>query len=228
METKKSSRADLENKKSVFLQAGLIVALSVALLAFEWESPVSHTISLNSATRIDWIEDLAPITRPELPKPKAIPPSFTRIEIVDKPEVAAYETPDAGTNEMEAIPEYIPPKRIEIQEENDLPDPEEIFHLAEVQPEYPGGYDELRRFLYKNLVYPDLAKTVNMQGTVYVSFVVEKDGSLTDIKIERGIGGGCDEEVIRVLKMMPRWSPGLQRTKPVRVLFSLPVVFTLK
>ena len=85
METKKTSRADLENKKSIFLQAGLIVALSFALLAFEWESPVSNTISLSSSGRVDWIEDLVPITRPELPKPKAIPPSFTRIEIVDKP-----------------------------------------------------------------------------------------------------------------------------------------------
>lgn len=228
METKKTSRADLENKKSVFLQAGLIVALSFALLAFEWESPVSHTISLNSSGRIDWIEDVAPITRPELPKPKAIPPSFTRIEIVDKLEVPAYDTPDAGTDESQEIPEDLPVKPPVLKDETNVTDPGEIFRVVEVQPEYPGGYDELRHFLYKNLVYPDLAKTVNMQGTVYVSFVVEKDGSLTDIKIERGIGGGCDEEVIRVLKMMPRWSPGMQRTKPVRVLYSLPVVFTLK
>ena len=228
METKKTNRADLENKKSIFLQAGLIVALSVALLAFEWESPVRNKISLSSATRIDWDEDVISISRPDLPKPKVIPPSFKRIEIVDKNEVTTYETPDAGTDESEEIPEYIPVKPPLLKEETNVVDPGEIFRVPEVQPEYPGGLGELRQFLAENLVYPDLAKTVNMQGTVYVSFVVEKDGSLTDIKIERGIGGGCDEEVIRVLKMMPRWTPGMQCAKPVRVLFSLPVVFMLK
>lgn len=105
---------------------------------------------------------------------------------------------------------------------------EEVFSIVEVMPEFPGGMPKLSEYLSQNIVYPDEAQKAGIQGKVFVSFVIEKDGSASNVKLIRGIGGGCDEEAIRVVQAMPRWKPGTQRGKPVRVSYSLPVNFTLK
>jgi protein TonB len=104
---------------------------------------------------------------------------------------------------------------------------EEIFTVVETQPEYPGGQDSLTSFLSRNINYPAEAKAKGIEGRVYVTFVVEKDGNLSSFKILRDIGSGSGDEVVRVLKKMPKWSPGKQRGKPVRVQFTLPVLFRL-
>ncbi|HPG32732.1 MAG TPA: energy transducer TonB, partial [Lentimicrobium sp.] len=103
----------------------------------------------------------------------------------------------------------------------------EIFTIVEENPQYPGGDEALHKFLKENLIYPASARESAIQGTVYLSFVVGNDGIINDIKVLRGIGGGCDEEAVRVVKQMPRWIPGRQRGKPVRVQYILPVKFTL-
>jgi periplasmic protein TonB len=100
-----------------------------------------------------------------------------------------------------------------------------VYTVVEIKPQYPGGDDALMKYLAINISYPQVAKDKGIQGTVYVSFIVEKDGSITNIKILRSLGGGCDEEVIRVVKAMPVWEPGKQAGKPVRVQFLLPVKF---
>jgi len=105
---------------------------------------------------------------------------------------------------------------------------EEIYDLVEVMPQFPGGSDSLQAFFSKNMVYPDLAKEFNISGTVYMSVVVERDGSLSFIKVIRGIGGGCDETAILLIQKMPRWAPGTQRGIPVRTRVRIPVVFKLK
>ena len=105
---------------------------------------------------------------------------------------------------------------------------EPIFVVVESMPSFPGGVSELMKYFHKNLKYPTLAKESGIQGIVFVTFVVEKDGSVTDVRVLRGIGGGCDEEAIRVAKDMPSWIPGKQRNIPVRVSFNLPVRFKLQ
>lgn len=102
-----------------------------------------------------------------------------------------------------------------------------IFTLVEVMPEYPGGEEAMRRFIGNNLIYPQMAKQTGIMGTVYASFVVDYTGKVRDVRIMRGIGGGCDEEVVRIIQMMPDWEPGKQDGKPVNVLFNLPVKFVL-
>ncbi len=102
-----------------------------------------------------------------------------------------------------------------------------VYDKVDVSPEYPGGMNEMIKFISSNIVYPESAKKANIKGVVYVSFIVEKDGSISNIKILRGIGGGCDEETIRVMKLMPKWTPGKKGEKPVRVKFALPVKFEL-
>ena len=104
---------------------------------------------------------------------------------------------------------------------------EEVFVVVEEEPEFPGGMEALYRYLASNIKYPELAKKEKIQGTVYVSFVVEKDGSVTNIKVLRDIGGGCSEEAVRVVRQMPKWKPGRQRGQRVRVQYNLPIKFSL-
>lgn len=106
--------------------------------------------------------------------------------------------------------------------------PEEIFTVVEEQPQYPGGEAARLQYLQQNIKYPEEAKELGIQGRVFVTFVVEVDGSITDVKVLRGIGGGCDQEAIRVVQNMPKWIPGKQRGVPVRVQFNLPIKFTLQ
>jgi len=105
--------------------------------------------------------------------------------------------------------------------------PSEIFTVVEEQPEFPNGEDSLVKFLQENIKYPEEAIKLGVQGKVFVTFVVEEDGSFSDVRIVRGIGGGCDEEAIRLVKAMPKWLPGKQRGTPVRVQYNLPVMFIL-
>lgn len=106
--------------------------------------------------------------------------------------------------------------------------PQEIFTVVEEQPGFPGGDEARIQFLHENIKYPQLAKESGIQGTVYVNFVVEPDGSVSNVTVLRGIGGGCDEEAVRVVKAMPKWAPGKQRGRPVRVSFNMPIKFTLQ
>lgn len=105
---------------------------------------------------------------------------------------------------------------------------EEIFTVVETQPQFPGGEDSLYNFIYSNLRYPQVAKDNAIEGRVFLTFVVEKDGSITNVKIKRDIGGGCGHEAKRVVEMMPKWIPGKQNGKPVKVQFNLPIIFKLK
>jgi len=102
-----------------------------------------------------------------------------------------------------------------------------IFTVVENMPSYPGGDDARIKFLQENITYPQMAKEKGIQGTVYVTFVIASDGKITDIRVLRGIGGGCDEESVRVVKLMPKWKPGYQSGKPVRVQFNMPIKFSL-
>ncbi len=102
-----------------------------------------------------------------------------------------------------------------------------VFVVVEEMPKYPGGVDAQVKFLTNNVKFPELARKEGVTGKVYVTFVIEKDGSVSNVRVIRGIGSGCDEEAIRVVKAMPKWIPGKQKGKTVRVQFNLPIVFNL-
>ena len=102
-----------------------------------------------------------------------------------------------------------------------------IFFLTEVMPQFPGGDNGLYQYLKKNVVYPALAKVQKIQGRVYIEFIIERDGSVSHVKVTRGIGGGCDQEAARVVAQMPKWTAGKMKDNPVRVQYTLPVKFTL-
>ena len=114
-----------------------------------------------------------------------------------------------------------------LMQKEDSNETSEVFNVVEKMPEFPGGQDSLQSYLARNLHYPKQALAKGIQGRVFVTFIVEKDGSISEVRLLQGIGSGCDEEALRVIDMMPRWIPGQHRGKPVRARFVLPVKFTL-
>jgi periplasmic protein TonB len=229
METKKSNRADLEKKKVLFLQIGLIVSLGLILAAFEWDTPDHMRTGLPGGTIIHFEDDYASIpTRQLTPPPPAIPKPTTEFTIVDNSEnVKDITPPDFEFNESDINPTYTQIYKPVLTDEKPAIE-DEIFINVGKMPEYPGGEEALFKFLSQNISYPLDARDSGAQGTVYLSFIVEKDGSVSNVKVLRGIGFGCDEEAVRVISLMPKWSPGMQRTKPVRVSFNMPIAFKLK
>ena len=224
MEPKKTPKADLENKKRIFLQIGIAFALAATLVAFEWRQYERTQVDLGTL-EIDFIEEEdIPITRQEQPPPPPPPePSQELIIVDDDVELEEEFTIDVDADVFTEVQEFTP---IEIEEEEEVED-DVIFTVVEDQPEFPGGEEARQRFLEDNLRYPTMAREAGIQGTVFVTFVVETDGSVTDVRVLRGIGGGCDEEAVRVVQMMPRWEPGRQRGQPVRVQFNMPIRFRL-
>lgn len=226
MEEKKSPKANLENKKLMFIQIGLILSLAVAWAVFEMKSYDKREIDeslLRSTEVLD--EEMVEITKQDEPKPEPVemPKQTTQLEIVeDDVEVEDIEI-NADVQQNEVIEEYVAP---EIEEEEVVE--QEIFQIVEEMPSYPGGEQKLMAYLSNNIKYPQIAKESGIKGRVFVSFVVEPDGSVSNVKVLRGIGGGCDEEAMRVVKSMPKWKPGKQRGKAVRVSYMLPINFQLQ
>jgi protein TonB len=221
---KKSNQANLERKRSVFLLLGALVTLSAVLMAFEHTTYVRNELAGCPVLIFDPIEeDPIPIvlvekTIPTPPPPKVKLPS-TDFKLVDdlpveKPSVDAVDSLVI----KELLPVDLPPEII----------PEGPILVADQMPTFPGGDKELFKFLADNIQYPRMAADAGISGRVYVTFVVSKDGTITDVKLLKGLAGGCSEEAIRVLGKMPRWSPGWHQGKLVSVQYNLPINFLLK
>lgn len=229
MEAKKSPKADLEKKKGLYLEIGLIVSLALVLLAFSIKSYEQEEVELVQQTMGD-IDDIdAIITDPNEPPPPPPEPEAPSndFEVVDDNKVIENEAlpVDMGDNANLAQEAYTAPVQ-ETQEE----EKEEvtIFTVVEEAPDFPGGEAALYKYLNDKINYPQMARDQNIQGRVFVTFVVERDGSIANPKVLRDIGGGCGEEALRVVRNMPKWKPGKQRGKAVRVQFNLPVLFQLE
>lgn len=221
MEIKKNPKKDLELSKNIFFQAGLVFALFVVFVAFEWKTYDKVAESDLDLAPFFVIEEEIEITRPEEPEPPA--PQVPEIVVVEDDEEITDEiefVEDLGQAIKEVVVQRVDVEVVEVVEP-------EIFRIVEEQPEFPGGESKMMEFLARNTVYPEIAKQSNIQGVVHVQFVVEPDGSISNVTVLRGIGGGCDEEAIRVVKSFPKWKPGRQRGKPVRVYFNLPFRFVL-
>ncbi len=224
MESRKTPKADLESKKAIFFEIGLVLALALVFVSFNYKSYEKRTVTLVQRQADNTTEEIVPITEQKVKAPPPPPPKqVTQIKIVDdNVDVQDDIEIDADANMDTQVEEYIPP-----EEEEDVQQ-QEIFMVVEQMPAFPGGMGALMTYLATHIKYPPLAKESGIQGRVFINFVVEPDGSIDHVKILRGIGGGCDEEAVRVVKNMPKWIPGKQRGKPVRVSFNLPVKFTLE
>ncbi len=228
MEVKKSPKADLDSKRLTFALIGLVVSLFIVWRVFEIKSYDKRTLE-NLQRTVEIIEEeMVEITKQEAPKPQppAPKPQATQIQVVeDDVEVEDEIDINAEVSQEEIIEEYVY-EAPEIEEEEIVE--AEIFTVVEQMPEFPGGAAEMTKFIQKNIKYPMMARESDIQGRVYVNFVVEPDGSVSNVTVMRGIGGGCDEEAIRIVNMMPKWNPGKQRGVAVRCSFTVPIVFRLQ
>ena len=228
MEPKKNPKADLENRRGLYLEIGLVVILVAALVAFNLKSYDSEEkVQFERQASEEQEEIVIQTQQEELPPPPPPeqPEVTTEFEVVeDDKEVKNELVVNAEVTEETKNIEITPVKIEEEEEEEE----QQIFTVVENDPEFPGGMEALYKYLAQNIKYPQLARDNNITGRVYVTFVVERDGSITGCKVLRDIGGGCGAETVRVVKSMPKWTPGKQRGKAVRVQFNLPVNFNLR
>jgi protein TonB len=224
MRDKKSKSSSLERKRFIFLEIGMIIVLSAILLAFNYRSyPVNTFLDFDRAPRyID--QDFAPNTIQRPPQPPAPPtpaPSFNIID--DKVDIETNFKINVEDNQKKAVEAWTP----FIPDE--IPDPEpEPFIIVEQEPTFPGGEIARRKFLLDNIIYPMAARETGVSGTVYIKFVVEPDGRISNVDVLRGPGAGLNDEAVRVAYLMPNWNPGIQQGKAVRVLINMPIEFVLK
>lgn len=238
MEVKKSKKADLEGEKGTGLLIGYIVALSTMFACFEYTTrEFQETDVVYSVASFVSEEEVIPITQPiftAAPPPPADAPQVAEIiDIVDNETEIVEEKIETSESTDQAITGPTAPVTgpvmagppAPVQEESDEG---EIFEVVEQNPSFPGGDQKLMEWLQKNLKYPSIAQENGIQGRVMVSFVVNKDGSVVDPKVIRSVDPSLDKEAIRVVSAMPKWIPGKQRGKTVRVKYTLPVTFRLQ
>ena len=231
MEVKKSPKADLERGKTMSVLMGFIVGLAVLFVGFEWSTKDVMVVYETEQVKDVIAEEEIEITRqentPPPPPPPAAPAVAEVLTVVDDDveladvEIASSED-DASVAQQET---YVAPV---VEEEEEEEAAQQIFTVVEKQPEFPGGMAELMKFLAKSIKYPVIAQENGIQGRVVCSFVVNRDGSIVDIQVMRGVDPSLDKEAVRVIGTMPKWKPGEQRGKPVRVRFILPVQFRLQ
>lgn len=227
MEIKKSPKADLENKKSTWLLVGYVVVLAVMFVAFEWTKRDVKIDTSQALTDVVFEEEIIPVTetpQQQAPPPPEAPKVADMLEIVDdKAEVE--ETVIANTEELGQKVEV---KYVPVKVEEEEPEEQTIFEVVENMPEFNGGQAALMQYLAKNIKYPTIAAENGTSGRVIVQFVVNKDGSIVDAKVVRSVDPYLDKEALRVINSMPKWKPGMQRGKPVRVKYTVPVMFRLQ
>ena len=227
MELKKTPKADLENKRNIFVQLGLVIALGIVFMAFNLNNTVKSADTLGQLSSEEVEDEVIPITRQEEVKPPPPPPPPKVIEqltIVDDDveldEEFEFESTEADD---ETIIDAVP-----VIDEGDTGNDNEVFVIVEDMPEFPGGELALRKWISTNIKYPVIAAENGIQGKVYVTFVVDKDGSVSNARIARGVDPSLDQEALRVVNSLPKWKPGKQRGKPVRVSYTVPINFQLQ
>lgn len=230
MEIKKSSKADLEAGRAQRFLLGLVVALALLFVGLEYS--VGPDDPLADPELLEQLEsdiELPPLLKHENEislAPKAEPePTMKLVIAEEEDQQEEEETPEQPIeNNMEGD-----------MSEDDLPDSQaeqkadEVidFQVVEDLPQFPGGPMEFIKWLTRNLKYPKIAQDRQIQGKVVVEFIVNKDGSVTDVSVVKPLHPHCDDEALRVLKMMPRWTAGIQNGKPCRTKVCIPIVFKL-
>jgi len=230
MEQRKTEAANLENKKGFFLEIGLAVTLLAFLGIFEWSTKVEKAEELvGNQTAVEEVEEIMITRQEDLQVPPPPPPKQQVAEILeildDKVEVEDI-APIEELDDEDKV-DYSAPVE-EIVQEEEKPEEPEIFFIVEEMPQFPGGETALRKYIAENVRYPEMAKENDIQGTVYVRFVVDEKGKVTNVELLRGVDPLLDKEALRVVSSLPNWKPGKQRGKAVKVSHSVPIKFALK
>lgn len=231
MEVKKSPKASLENKRFLFTEIGFVIALLAVLFAFDYSSKEKKVATLETETAAVEVEDMIPITQETPPPPEAapkIPILSDQIDVVDdniKIDDNMFQNLEDDANSGVEIMDYIEsaPEEETIEEEA-IP-----FQLVEEKPSFNGGdANEFAKWVNSRLVYPEIAKENGVQGRVTLQFTVNADGSVSNVKVLRGVDSSLDKEAVRVVSSSPKWKPGKQRDRAVKVTYTFPVIFQLR
>ena len=230
MEIKKSEKASMDNKRFLFTEIGMVIALLIVWGAFSYTSREKKVATLEADQTVVEVEDMVPITEETPPPPEAapkIPILSDQIDIVDdniKVDDSMFQNIE-DSNEGFEIMDYIEsaPEEETIEEEA-IP-----FQLVEEKPSFNGGdANEFSKWVNSRLVYPEIAKENGVQGRVTLQFTVNADGSVSNVKILRGVDSSLDKEAVRVVSSSPKWKPGKQRDRAVKVTYTFPVIFQLR
>ncbi len=226
MEAKKTPSADLTKKVGMFTNLGLAIAVGLTLAAFEYKSYDDAALK-DLGDVSDSFDELIDVPITNQPPPPPPPPPMEQPVIQEIPDEVKIEEKidvnfDVDVKEATVVKE-VAIKEVVIEEEK----ADQIFDVVETQPNPPGGMSGWNKYLADNLKYPTQARRMGVEGTVIVVFVINTDGSIQDVEVLRGIGGGCDEEAVKIVKAAPKWEPGKQRGKPVRTRMRLPIRFKL-
>ena len=229
MEVKKTPKADLENRRTLYTEIGLVVALLVVWGAFYYITKEKAVASLGEDTQVVEVEDMVPITQetpPPPPEAPKIPVLSDQIDIVEddiKVDDNFMSLEDDANLGVE-IMDYVEEVKEEVVEEEAIP-----FQLVEEKPSFNGGdANEFSKWVNSKLQYPEIAKENGVQGRVTLQFTVNPDGSVSNVKVLRGVDSSLDKEAVRVVSMSPKWKPGKQRDRAVKVTYTFPVIFQLR
>ena len=239
MKPKKNPNVDLEKRKSLFFEIGMVVALAVTFISFEWRSNVKEATSLIPDSEFSIDEEMVPITRQEeIKAPPKLPPKIKVMDVITivDDDVELEEELEIVEEDINQETEVdIQPIQEIIAEEEEL-DEAQIFVIVEEMPIFrpdicktqKEGDAELYRHIYKSLKYPVIAQENGITGRVFVKFIVGKDGGIYDVEVLRGVDPSLDKEAVRVIKNLPKFSPGMQRGKPVKVSYTSVIKFVLQ
>uniref|UniRef100_UPI0032176311 energy transducer TonB n=1 Tax=uncultured Draconibacterium sp. TaxID=1573823 RepID=UPI0032176311 len=229
MEVKKTPKADLEGKRSTFLLIGLVIALGTILLAFEWTSKPAKAESLGMIVSHEVEEEIIPITREQEVKPPPPPPPPKVIEVLNIVDDDVEIEEELEIDDTEADDETVINVQpvIETEEEEEVEE-QIFFNIIEEPAEFPGGERALIKYIANNVKYPVIAQENGVQGKVYVKFVVDENGNAVNAQIARGIDQSLDAEALRVINTLPKFKPGRQRGKAVKVYYTSVINFQLQ
>ena len=229
MERKKSQKADLEAKKGLFLELGFVVALGLVLLAFEWTSRPEKVEGFQQQNESDLVQENVPVTRQKEQQEPPPPPPPKSTEVINIVENDVQIEDELILEESEADQDTEVSIDAFADEEEEEEEEQQIFVVVEDMPTFKGGgVAAFRNYVQKNIDYPTIAAENGIEGTVFVKFVVDTDGGISNVEVMRGVDPSLNEEAMRVIRNAPEWEPGKQRGQPVRVQFTIPIVFKLQ
>ncbi|MCE7862738.1 MAG: energy transducer TonB [Bacteroidetes bacterium CHB5] len=224
MEAKKTDKADLTKKSTFFFSIGLLVTLGITFMAFEWKSYDEKMVELQGKNT-NVFEEMIEVPPTEQPPPPA--PVIQQPQIVEVPDEEEIKEDiqlkfDVEVTEETKVEQVVVAPVVEEKEDVD-----QVFSVVEETAEPKGGMPAFYKYVSEKMKYPAQARRMGVEGRVFVEFVVNRDGSIVDVKAIKGIGAGCDEEAVRVVQSAPSWKPGKQRGKPVRQKMVIPIIFKL-
>ncbi len=223
MEAKKTEKADLTKKTSLFFSIGLLVTMALVFMAFEWRDYEDSLVDLQGKNT-NIFEEMLEVPPTEQPPPPA--PIIQQPQIVEVPDEEEIKEDlnlkfDVEVTEETKVEEVIVAP---VEEKEDV---DQIFSVVEESAEPKGGMPAFYKYVGEKIKYPAQARRMGVEGRVFVEFVVNRDGTIVDVKSIKGIGAGCDEEAVRIVQSAPAWKPGKQRGKPVRQKMVIPIIFKL-